>query len=233
MPDYLGVTVNALFEDSQAVVVCIVVEIRPVTSQDREPIASGCCIELDFKANQKCLGQVNAEALRQRVLSQPAEAWLEQSIRQQTYEVHRDTQSVVMLFCDESWPDGDIYREAGWGRLQDVALPVIEQVIADYYQPGGLLLRAMAAKLRAGGRIAPHRDALRSFHIGHRVHIPITTNEGVRYTIAGKPYQFDAGFAYEINNQQKHSVMNLGDEDRISFIFDYVPPDRVPGGLNS
>ena len=31
----------------------------------------------------------------------------------------------------------------------------------------------------------------------------------------------------EINNQKSHSVMNLSKEDRISFIFDYVPHDLI------
>lgn len=59
--------------------------------------------------------------------------------------------------------------------------------------------------------------------MGHRIHVPITTNSGVQFTIEGKPYPFEVGKAYEINNQKKHSVMYLGKEDRISFIFDYVP----------
>ena len=45
--------------------------------------------------------------------------------------------------------------------------------------------------------------------------------------IGGQPYQFKVGEAYEINNQMMHSVMNKGDEDRITFIFDYVPPDQI------
>lgn len=184
---------------------------------------------MDIDVNHRCLGEFDSRALRDRILAQPAEAWTEQAIRQQTYEVHRDTQSIVMLFCDEGWPDdGELYRESGYERLADVATPVIDAIISACYDSGGIVLRAMAAKLVAGGRILPHRDSLASFHIGHRIHIPITSNPGVRFTIAGKPYPFDLGFAYEINNQQKHSVMNLGDEDRITFIFDYVPPDRVP-----
>ena len=82
----------------------------------------------------------------------------------------------------------------------------------------------MAAKLNAGGRIRPHRDSLRSFHMGHRIHVPITTNSGVRFMIESRPYTFEVGRAYELNNQKKHSVMNMGKEDRIFFIFDYVPP---------
>lgn len=181
---------------------------------------------MDIGVPQRCLGAVDIGALRERILAQAPDAWQEQLVRQQTYEVHKDTESIVMLFCDESWPDGQIYREAGWDRLSDVAMPVIDDIINDYYEPGGTLLRAMAAKLKAGGRIHTHRDVLRSFHMGHRIHVPITSSAGVRYTIAGKPFQFEPGKAYEINNQAKHSVMNLGNEDRISFIFDYVPADQ-------
>jgi hypothetical protein len=186
---------------------------------------------MDIEVPQRCLGSVKIEALKERILAQEPAAWQEQLIRQQTYEVHKDTESIVMLFCDESWPDGDIYREAGWVRLADVAWPLIERIINTWYVPGGVLLRAMAARLKSGGRIAPHRDKLDSFHIGHRIHVPITTGAAVRYTIEGKPFQFEVGYVYEINNQKLHSVMNLGSEDRISFIFDYVPADRLPKGI--
>jgi len=182
---------------------------------------------MDIGDDQRCLGEVDMQALKARILEQEPEAWAEQAIRQQMYEVHQDTESIVMLFCDESWPDGEIYREAGWDRLADVAMPVIDHIINTHYEPGGTLLRAMAAKLRGQGRIKPHRDKLSSFHMGHRIHVPITTNSAVRLTIAGKPYQFEVGKAYELNNQKVHSVMNMGKEGRINFIFDYVPSDRL------
>lgn len=183
---------------------------------------------MDFGEDQRRLGEIDMQALKDRILTQEPEAWAEQAIRQQKYEVHKDTESIVMLFCDESWPDGEIYRESGWDRLADVAMPIIDHIIEAYYEPGGVLLRAMAAKLKAHGRINAHRDSLHSFHLGHRVHVPITTSSSVRYTISGKPYQFEVGSAYEINNQRKHSVLNMGRDDRISFIFDYVPVDRLP-----
>jgi hypothetical protein len=179
---------------------------------------------MDIGVEQRCLGDVDMQALSDRILAQEPAAWSEQMSRQQTYEVHRDTESIVMLFCDESWPDGEIYREPGWDRLSEVAMPLIDHIIESYYTSGGTLLRAMAAKLKAGGRIRPHVDLLKSFHMGHRIHVPITTNAAVRFMIEGKPYQFEVGKAYELNNQKKHSVINMSKEDRISFIFDYVPP---------
>ena len=48
--------------------------------------------------------------------------------------------------------------------------------------------------------------------------------------IDGRPYQLETGKAYELNNQKKHSVTNKGKEDRITFIFDYVPPDKIARG---
>ena len=182
---------------------------------------------MDIKEVQRCLGEVDVQALREAILAQEPEAWTEQLIRQQAYEVHQDTESIVLLFCDESWPEGEIYQEAGWHRLAEVAMPLIDHIIDTYYTPGGTLLRAMAAKLKAGGRISPHVDALESFHMGHRIHVPITTNNAVRFMIEGKPYRFDVGKAYELNNQKMHSVMNMSKEDRISFIFDYVPASET------
>ena len=102
-------------------------------------------------------------------------------------------------------------------------------IIRQWYPPGGTIIRAMAAKLLAGGRILPHRDSHPSFGAGHRIHVPIATNPRVRFMIDGRPYQLEVGQAYEINNQKIHSVMNKGDTDRINFIFDYLPPSAKPG----
>ncbi len=180
---------------------------------------------MDISEPQRYLGEVDIGALSQCILSQDASAWKEQLIRQQSYEVHKDTESIVMLFCDETWPDGDVHREVGWDRIADDAMPLINHIIETYYNPGGIVLRAMGAKLKAGGRISPHVDSLKSFHMGHRIHVPITTNTSVRFMIEGKPYQFEVGKIYELNNQKTHSVMNMSKDDRISFIFDYVPPE--------
>jgi hypothetical protein len=182
---------------------------------------------MDIGIEQKLLGTIDVDALRDKILEQEEVAWTEQAVRQQSYEVHQDTESIVMLFCDEEWPEGQIYKEAGWDRIADVAQPVIDDIIETYYEPGGTVLRAMAAKLKAKGRIRPHRDTLKSFGMGHRIHIPITSSEFVRFTIGGKPYAFKPGNIYELNNQMTHSVVNMGDEDRITFIFDYVPVSEM------
>ncbi|ANO50092.1 aspartyl/asparaginyl beta-hydroxylase domain-containing protein [Woeseia oceani] len=180
------------------------------------------------------LGSVDSSALRDAILSQDDDAWNEDKYRQEEFEVHHATQSIVMLFVNlDRWPELVVSREPGWPRLAETALPLMNQLIEKHYPPGGTVIRAMAAKLLAGSVISPHYDKHPSFHIGHRIHVPITTNPRVRFMIDGRPYRFEIGQAYEINNQKTHSVMNKGTEDRITFIFDYVPADQVAVASNS
>ena len=51
--------------------------------------------------------------------------------------------------------------------------------------------------------------------------------------IDGQPYKMKVGEAYEINNQKTHSVMNKGAEERINFIFDYVPPKLIDASVTT
>tara|TARA_B100001559_G_C16240428_1_gene502104 strand:- start:145 stop:720 length:576 start_codon:yes stop_codon:yes gene_type:complete len=174
------------------------------------------------------LGPVDSEALRDIILSLDDETWRENLTRQEEFEVHRSTESVVMYFVDlDQWPDVEVTKEPGFKYLSELALPLMNDIISRCYQPGGTVIRAMAAKLLAGQKITRHWDKHPSFHCGHRIHVPITTNPRVRFMIDGQPYRFKIGEAYEINNQLHHSVMNKGNEDRITFIFDYVPKEEI------
>jgi hypothetical protein len=176
----------------------------------------------------KDLGPVDSEPLIDAVMSQDKAAWHEEKHRQEAYDVHRETESIVLIFSElDNWPEIDVRKEPGWDRLANAAIPVMHDIIGRFYPPGGTIIRAMAAKLLVGGKIKPHIDTHPSFHVGHRIHVPITTNSRVRFMIDGRPHQMEVGHAYEINNQKNHSVMNKGKEDRITFIFDYVPPQEL------
>lgn len=184
---------------------------------------------MDIGVPIKSFGQVNMRSLAEAILAQDEAAWNENVQRQNDYEVHEQTRSIVLLFADVGeWPAIEVSRQPGWDRLAKVAVPVMHEIIGKWYPPGGTIIRAMAAKLLAGGRILPHRDSHPSFGAGHRIHVPIVTNPRVRFMIDGRPYELEVGQAYEINNQKVHSVMNKGAADRINFIFDYVPPGAIP-----
>lgn len=175
----------------------------------------------------KELGDIEIGPLSEAVLGLPESAWLENERRQQDYEVHRQTQSIVLVFCDGPMSDLAIEKREGWDVLADVAVPVMHELIERHYPPGGTIIRAMAAKLLAGGRINPHFDSHPTFRKSHRIHVPITTNNRVRFMIDGRPYRLNVGEAYEINNQKTHSVMNSGTDDRVTFIFDYMPASEI------
>ena len=183
---------------------------------------------VDIDTPLRDLGDVPMQSLKEAIESLERIAWLDNQQRQQEYDVHRRTESVVMIFTSgDGWPDIKVTREAGWDLLHEAAVPLMMEVISQHYPVGGTIIRAMAAKLLPGEVITPHRDAHPSFHNSHRIHIPIKTNARVRFMIDGQPHKLEIGKAYEINNQKTHSVMNKGKEERINFIFDYVPPNLI------
>ena len=180
---------------------------------------------MDIGVPVKELGEIEVAPLIDAIMNIDTEAWFANNHRQNAYEVHAQTQSLVMLFVDtKAWPTVKVTKESAWDQLSDVALPIMNSILEKYYPPGGKVIRAMAAKLVSGGVIKPHVDSHQSFHVGHRIHIPITANPRVRFMIDGRPHRFEIGKAYELNNQIQHSVINKGKDERVSCIFDYVPP---------
>ena len=183
---------------------------------------------MDIGIPLRDLGEVDSSALRDVILSVDDQFWLENSYRQQAFDVHAQTQSLMMLFVDtERWPDIEVSRESGWALLAETAMPLMASILREFYPPGGTIIRAMAAKLVSGGLITPHFDKHPSFHAGHRIHIPIYSNPRVRFMIDGRPRKMHIGHVYEINNPKQNSVMNKGDEGRNNFIFDYTPPTNI------
>lgn len=176
------------------------------------------------------LGAVRSDPLRNGVAGLDAACWRQDASRQTAFEVHRDTESIVLLFMDtDAWPRIVVRRGAGWDLLGATASKLMDELIAAHYGAGGVVLRAMCARLPPGGRITPHRDKHRSFHRSHRVHVPLTTNARVRFVVDGVPHRFTVGHAFEIDNQKSHSVMNNGESHRIHFLFDYLPPAQLAG----
>lgn len=170
------------------------------------------------------LGPVDITALKQAALSVPEEAWTEDTLRQEVFaDVHQATRSIIMVFIDLAvWPSIRVNKRKGWDYFAKDAQPIIEHIVKNHYQPGGVVIRAMIANLLAGQRIAPHIDTDPSFAIGHRIHVPLVTNDEVDFRLAGEVFHLKEGVAYEINNLEMHGVHNRSNQDRLHLIFDYV-----------
>lgn len=174
------------------------------------------------------LGSLDCRELIDAVQQLDETAWTEKTYRQESFNVHRSTESIVLCFLDlDRWPDLVIARDVGWDRLGAAAEPVMDAIIGRHYEPGGSVIRAMAVRLRPGARITPHVDEHESLKISHRIHVPLITNPRVRFFIDGVPHRFEPGRAVEVNNQLSHSVMNDGKTSRVHFIFDYLPPAQL------
>lgn len=181
---------------------------------------------MDFGLAYKELGDFDVSELKKAVLALEESAWNSNTYRQTAYQVHYNTKSVVLIFTTgNGWPDIEITHEAGWDLLQNVVTPIMDDILEKYYPPGGTIIRSMIANLTAGNVVSSHVDGHQSFRSGHRIHVPIVTNKKVRYMLDGRICHFNVGKIYEINNQKMHSVMNRGKDDRLTLIFDYVPPD--------
>ncbi len=176
------------------------------------------------------LGGVSCAALQRAVACLDEAAWTEKQYRQEMFNVHSSTQSIVLCFIDLAvWPRVAVARDVGWDRLGETAQPVMNEILSRNYEPKGVVIRAMAVRLPVGARITPHVDEHESLRLSHRIHLPLTTHPRVRFFIDGVPHRFEPGRAIEINNQLSHSVMNDGPVDRVHFIFDYLPPEQLAG----
>ena len=168
------------------------------------------------------LGHVDCRALTRRVLAVDETAWYADPRRQDDYEVHAQTQSIILVFFT-GWPMVQVAHAKGWEGFNDVAVPIMQHIVGQHYPPGGMVLRAVLARLPPGCAIDAHVDRHPSFSVAHRIHVPLVTNDKVRFIVGTEDVHPQQGQAFELNNAMPHSVRNDGDQARIHFIFDYSP----------
>ena len=58
----------------------------------------------------------------------------------------------------------------------------------------------------------------------HRIHLPLVTNDGVKFNVGDTTKNLLPGELWEINNRHRHTVKNNGTEDRVHMIMDFVLP---------
>ena len=162
----------------------------------------------------------DVHAIVNKIAQVPEAKWLE-SERERRFDVHRDTQALLLIhFEDNRYAEPEI-RELYYA-FQDELKPLVDY-IAKFYQDNGFVVRILFAKLLAGGKIREHTDWGHSLLNCHRIHIPIVTNDKARIFVGGEEKNMQVGEFYEINNGLVHAVENKGDEDRIHLIIDWMP----------
>ena len=82
------------------------------------------------------LGQYDCNALTARVAALEEDAWRHDERRQQDYDVHAQTQSIILLFCS-GWPEVTTSRGSGWDLLSAETVPIMDRILAEHYPPCG------------------------------------------------------------------------------------------------
>jgi hypothetical protein len=190
-----------------------------------------------FNGSFRFIGKIDPEPIGAAVEAFGEEAWCEYLTRQQMYHMHRQTQSIPLLYDN----DGRHVDGTPWPRfsaLEPLMTPVFDTIReANRSVAGGregYFIRIILTRLCPGSVITPHRDGGESLSRAHRYHVPIRTNPAVQFAIGREIRTLAAGEIWEINNRQMHAVSNPTDEPRDHLILDYVVPgERIadPDGL--
>ncbi len=189
---------------------------------------------MKIKDNFLKIGRVDVSALKAKVTEISDETWAEHGARQKRFDVHKDTQTIHLLFDDD-------FRHTNptvWSTYNDIEKqlrPVLGK-ISRYYNTTstarklrkahgyGYFIRLNLVKLRAGGTVSRHMDRGYSLTHSHRVHIPIVTNDKVMFSIADQTIVMKEGDLWEVCNRRVHHVENESDQARINLIADWVIP---------
>jgi hypothetical protein len=173
------------------------------------------------------LGHVDASALKDAVLAIPESVWdQEDAAKPNRFEALDRTRHVVFRFVSgfQDWRQS--YDRPLWESWRHLLEPVLAQATAPFGYARGSYPRVMLARMAPGGVIKPHRDANPAAKWPHKVHVPLVTNEDVRFFVDGTSYHFPEGEAVEVNNMGVHAVENAGTTDRIHLIFEYYDLDQ-------
>ena len=154
----------------------------------------------------------------------PEDAW-GQSDREHQFEIHQQTQALLLIYDDDFRHYDPTYLDI-YSQFEDELKPLLD-FIAENYQHDGYVVRLIFAKLQARGKIPRHADREYSLLKCHRIHVPIISNDDVFFTVGGEKRVMHPGEMWEINNATFHAVDNQNDEDRIHMIIDWVPNATV------
>lgn len=143
-------------------------------------------------------------------------------LRQQRFDVHDSTRSIAFRWAALG-PTGSLAVLAASYAPTPLAAAVGACAARLEQAYSGTAVSLLLTELRAGQRIARHRDSGELLERTHRCHLPIITNPDVRFLIDDKPYYLRPGTAWELDNMRPHGVENRGSTGRVHLICNILP----------
>ena len=143
-----------------------------------------------FEGTFRHIGTVDATPLAKAVQSLGEDAWSEYIRRQETFQPHRRTQTIPLLY-DE---DGRHTDPTAWPRMKDLdsaMQPILDKIRdANSSTPGngqdGYFIRIILTRLSPHGWIPRHQDGGPSLLRSHRYHVALVTNPGVEFEVGAR-----------------------------------------------
>ena len=171
------------------------------------------------------LGPVDLEPVRDAVLSVPPEQWDTPEDFAANYNkrgVIRRASHIVFRFSDRRTNPYRYYELPAWSEWEDRMMPLMKAAVRPLGYRKHFFPRIMLARLGPSSFIAPHIDGGARGFVPHKIHIPIATNPRAFFFLEEERHHLAEGYAYEVNNGVRHSVVNGGQSDRIHLIFEYL-----------
>jgi len=166
--------------------------------------------------------------LKKEILDLDEKTWFENVERQNAFIQHKDTQTIFFTSIPLKWNSSFPYKK----RVNKNLSPTIGEkitVIVDYLEKfyNGKVGRSMIIRLNPNSEIPVHHDEGYYLEKSHRVHVPILTFPEVIFTVGNEKIHMKEGECYEINNMNKHSVVNGSSSERIHLLLDIIPSELI------
>lgn len=153
--------------------------------------------------------------------------WNIDTTRQETFDVHRNTETYFIHKHSLEWNIGDTYSGTIISKdenLINLVWPIVEDLMNLYDgKPGQVIL----VRLKPFSMIDSHKDYGNYLLNARRFHIPIKTNENNKFIVGNETIRMKQGECWEINNSKEHSVINNSDDYRIHLIVDIIPNTMI------
>lgn len=158
-----------------------------------------------------------------KIIENFTDEWNLQTIRQEMFDVHKNTQSYFIYDHTSNWVVGDSYQTVCISDNREI-LDAISTTVSDLEKiHKGRVAKVLLIKLSKGEDVLPHSDSFDYANSVRRHHIPIITNEHVYFKVGEESKIMLTGECWEINNSKIHEAVNESDSERVHLLIDIFP----------
>tara|TARA_R100000908_G_scaffold16199_3_gene6125 strand:+ start:2797 stop:3345 length:549 start_codon:yes stop_codon:yes gene_type:complete len=176
-----------------------------------------------MKFNFKTHAYIDVSSIKRKALEYTKDNWDSYDYRQKTFDVHKQTKTIPLLWDEKVQGRPKSYNEINKYQKE---LLMIHTLLTNKIGLG-YMATAMLINLPSKKIISRHKDVGYFFAAIHRIHIPIVTDPKCIFTIEEEKRNLQEGEVVEIDNNDKyHSVENNSDIDRIHLLIDWLDKDN-------